>query len=258
MTAAAPCVGCEVAQANQGLAFYQVAASVFVVLLLTGVAGEIRDLRGERTEGKPRVLSRRYTAAVGLVFAALVAGELLALSVLLEPPAHAWQQWSVALCLLASVLGVPTLIVQSLWEERFREFRRRLSLVFGAIVIALVGIAGYLAFVAITHSPANHTYHVYGTCASTKPGGMPECGLNERSLPTSHSKRLRELHDGEKVSIACQTTGGEVRDPSGGSSIVWDRLDSGGYITDLYVDTPPLSSGIQLCSSQVEAGSPHG
>ncbi|HEX5374851.1 MAG TPA: hypothetical protein VFW48_01710 [Solirubrobacterales bacterium] len=238
---------------GEDLGFYQVAASVFVVLLLTGVAGEIRDLRGRKTgDGEPDLeISRAYSLGVALVLSALLLGELLALLVLLEPPPSDFQRMAVGICLAVSVLGVPALVVLAMWEERLRRLRRSLVAVFAGIaaILAVVGI--YLASVALTDPPPN-TYHVYGTCASGR------CGLNERSTPSTKARRLRQLHDGDEITIVCQTIGAEVPAPRGGSSIVWNRLRSGGYVTDLYVDTPPLGSDIPLCGNRAEGGRPRG
>jgi hypothetical protein len=38
--------------------------------------------------------------------------------------------------------------------------------------------------------------------------------------------------------------------PNGVSTNVWDKLSTGVYITDLYVDTPQIGSGIPSCPVQ--------
>jgi len=254
IAAAAPCPGCESTGSDAGLAFYQVAASVFVVLLLTGVAGEIRELRGHKAaDGEPeRDISWGHSLAIAFVLAALLFGELLSLIVLLDPPPSDFAQIAVATCLAISVIGVPGLVVLAMWEERFRKLRRSLLAVFVPLTTVLLVAAAYLAIVAVENSPTEHSYRVYGTCASGR------CGLNERSAPRTNARRLDQLRDGDKIEIVCQTIGAEVPDPRGGSSVVWDRLSSGGYVTDVYVDTPPASSGIALCPNQAEGGVPRG
>lgn len=245
--ATASCVGCE--SGGGDLSFYQVAASVFVVLLLTGVAGEIRELRvREGSNESPKEISWWYSSAVAFVLAALLLGELVSLAVLLDPPPSDFAQVFVAICLAISVIGVPILVVLAMWDEHLRKLRRSLIAVFVTLIAMLVIAGGYLASVAVRTSPAQRLYHVYGTCASG------ECGLNERSAPRVNARSLGKLRDGDEVSIVCQTIGGEVPDPQGGSSIVWDRLESGAYITDVYVDTPPAGSEIDLCEGLAESG----
>lgn len=80
--------------------------------------------------------------------------------------------------------------------------------------------------------PAYYVHHVFGTCAD----GL--CGVNVRSGPgyTSYPK-VGGLYDGWEADIVCQTLGETVSGGPGTSS-VWDRLTSGGYVTDVYIDTP--------------------
>jgi hypothetical protein len=44
------------------------------------------------------------------------------------------------------------------------------------------------------------------------------------------------------VNVVCQTTG-ELVSASDGQTDVWDRLTDGGYVTDMYVDTPNSRHG---------------
>lgn len=79
------------------------------------------------------------------------------------------------------------------------------------------------------------------------------CGLTVRSGPGySAFAPIGSLADGSVVRIVCQGFG-EIVGPSpstGASSAVWDRLDSGGWVSDLYIDTPnvgQLSPPIPQC-----------
>lgn len=253
-TAAVSCAGCRNSDAGQSLVFYQVAASVLAVLLLTGVASEIRELRGREKDGDgaPEPVSKRYVAAVAFVFAFLLLGELLSLIVLVTGDPTSLEQFIVGLALAISVLGVPALVVLAIWEERLRRLRRSLLAVLVLLAVGLASLGVYLAIVSATHSSATGKYHVYGTCASG------ECGLNERSKPTVDSRPLGQLRDGEEVSVICQTIGTEVPNPQGGSSVVWDRLGTGRYVTDVYVDTPPAGVTIPACPDQASGGKPRG
>lgn len=80
-----------------------------------------------------------------------------------------------------------------------------------------------------------------------------QCGLTVRSGPGySAFAALSTLNDGDTVQIVCQSMGEAVGpSPSTGAvSAVWDRLDSGGWISDLYVNTPNIgqfSPPIPVC-----------
>jgi hypothetical protein len=96
-------------------------------------------------------------------------------------------------------------------------------------------------------TPTEFYYSVYGTCADGA------CGLRVRSGPGySGFPQIGRLSDGDGIAIVCQTTG-ETVGPSpttGNSSAIWDRLSSGGYVSDLYVTTPAIGQftpGIPSC-----------
>ncbi len=70
--------------------------------------------------------------------------------------------------------------------------------------------------------------------------------LYVRSGPTTTSSVIGTLDPGSAVAAVCQTRGQTI-----GSSPVWDRLDSGGWVTDYYVSTPSstgYSTGLARCS----------
>lgn len=58
-------------------------------------------------------------------------------------------------------------------------------------------------------------------------------GTAARSGPGASYPARRSLTAGTTVQVICQTVGSTV-----GSTILWDRLSDGNYVTDLYVDTP--------------------
>ncbi|MCW2980902.1 MAG: hypothetical protein JWO14_2629 [Solirubrobacterales bacterium] len=234
------------------VAFYQAAASVFAVLLLTGVAGEMRDLR-ERIEHLPDELPRtvrRNLVAVTVVLLAVLLGEFISLVVLLHPPTASWAQIPVAICLGISIPGIPAILFVSLWDgrvsdRRVRELQGFVKGVLVVVVVALAGAALLLLGFAIANSPG-HSYHVYGTCATG------ECGLKERSEPSTESAQAGRLDDGDSVDVVCQIPGkgkgGKVTAKKGGaSSETWDKLADGSYVTDLFVDTPRVGDGIPAC-----------
>jgi hypothetical protein len=100
-----------------------------------------------------------------------------------------------------------------------------------------------------TGAPTQQTfpYAVMGTCLDG------HCGLTKRSGPGfSGYDALGTLNDGDAVNIACQKEG-ETVGPSpatGNSSNIWDRLDDGSWISDLYTTTPgagTFTAGIPRC-----------
>ncbi len=85
----------------------------------------------------------------------------------------------------------------------------------------------------------SYTHHVYGTCADKV------CGLKIRSGPGySAYAQVGSLADGDTVQVICQAIG-ELVGPSpatGNSSAIWDQLVSGGWVSDLYIDTPGVGT----------------
>ena len=67
-----------------------------------------------------------------------------------------------------------------------------------------------------------------------------------RSGPTATSSIVGQLQAGSTVAVICQARGQKV-----GTTAVWDRISSGGYVSDYYVSTPSktgFSATIPRCS----------
>ncbi|HET7822815.1 MAG TPA: glycoside hydrolase domain-containing protein [Ornithinibacter sp.] len=70
--------------------------------------------------------------------------------------------------------------------------------------------------------------------------------LNVRSGPTTTASILGHLPGGSAVAVICQARGQKI-----GVTSVWDRISSGGYVSDAYVSTPSstgFSSTLPRCS----------
>lgn len=70
-------------------------------------------------------------------------------------------------------------------------------------------------------------------------------GVRIRSAPSQQVSVIGGLLEGATITVACQTPGSDVN----GSSI-WDRLNTGGYLSDYYTDTPTIgdfSHGLAGC-----------
>lgn len=84
-----------------------------------------------------------------------------------------------------------------------------------------------------------HDYLVYGTCVTSN-----NCGLNERPEPDDHAEPMGARHqEGHALTVVCQAKGTTVVDPPDQRSAIWDRLDNGNWVTDLYVTTPGSALG---------------
>lgn len=105
-------------------------------------------------------------------------------------------------------------------------------------IVAALGIAAALAGSLGGPARADVTYHVANT------NGLD---LTVRSGPSSSDTAIGQLGAGQSISIACQTTGTTVN-----GSPIWDRLGSGGYISDYYTTTPVyagFSPGLPRCAA---------
>ncbi len=83
------------------------------------------------------------------------------------------------------------------------------------------------AVVAVPATASAATYQVSGT------GGL---GLTARSAPSTGASAVTGYPEGASLDITCQTSGSVVN----GATWVWDRLSTGAYVSDYYVDTPTL------------------
>jgi hypothetical protein len=110
--------------------------------------------------------------------------------------------------------------------------------------LAAVGVAPGLIANASTLLT---TYRVRGTCVSGT------CGLAEWSGPGTSAYRAEgAAYEGQEVRVACQAEGQLVLGPSGVASAIWDRLASGAFVSDLYLNTPAVgqfSSALPRCKA---------
>jgi len=60
--------------------------------------------------------------------------------------------------------------------------------------------------------------------------------LTVRKAPRSSARKVRSLANGAQVTIVCQTNGERVTGRYG-TSIIWNKLARGGYVSDAYVYT---------------------
>ncbi len=81
--------------------------------------------------------------------------------------------------------------------------------------------------------------------------------INVRSGPGTGFSIVGRLADGQALDIRCQTKGSMIGTGLNGTPTdVWDRLASGGYITDYYTSTPGLAGGWTAGIPNCTAGAP--
>lgn len=89
-------------------------------------------------------------------------------------------------------------------------------------------------------------FKVVNTC------GAGSCKLTRRATPEAAGRALGTLAEGTAVKIVCQTQGGTVS-AKAGTSRIWDRLQDGSWVSDLYVDTtgkPGFTDGLPRCATR--------
>jgi surface antigen len=85
------------------------------------------------------------------------------------------------------------------------------------------------AAMAFAGTASAATYQVSGT------GGY---GVIARSAPSTGAGAVTTYAEGTSLNVSCQTNGSVVN----GASWVWDRLSTGTYVSDFYVNTPTVDS----------------
>lgn len=125
---------------------------------------------------------------------------------------------------------------------RPRTTARRTAL---AAAVAVAGIGG-LALPASSNAacppggdpeivncpaPAPQKVHATGVV-----GVNPSKTLGVRYVPKQKSTQYRQLKNGAKVLIVCQTRGSKVSGTYG-TTTLWNKLKNGGYVSDAYVYT---------------------
>jgi hypothetical protein len=103
------------------------------------------------------------------------------------------------------------------------------------------------------HSPIDatrfHTIRNEGVVMIYKIYNTNGLGGHVRAAAHKKAHLLRIITEGDEVDVVCQVAGEEVKDGTY-TSIVWDRLRDGGYVSDLYVNTPSIGTftpGIPRC-----------
>jgi cell wall-associated NlpC family hydrolase len=112
--------------------------------------------------------------------------------------------------------------------------RRRIATAVATVALVAVPVIGAVAADAATATGTVNT------------AGNPGPALTVRALPTAASDAIGTRADGATVTIVCQTYGQRVTGTYG-TTIIWDRVRSGGYVSDAFVRTGSDGLVAPLC-----------
>jgi|SRR5829696_693642 len=171
-----------------------------------------------------RLAALRWTAGVTALLAVTVGAIAIASGHL-----AAWERTLISgsLLLLVAALGLSYLSLVRAREKSPAGLRA-----WSVAAVVVLAFALTTAFLAVDPEPsaAGVTFPVYGTCLS---GG---CGLKQRSGPGPQYPEVGpRLRDGDEISIVCRVKGAPV---AGHRSPWWDRLPTGAYVSDAFIDRP--------------------
>jgi cell wall-associated NlpC family hydrolase len=119
--------------------------------------------------------------------------------------------------------------------ELFSTRRRRLMIA--------VATAAFVAVPLVTGLAANAA-SATGTVNTT---GNPGPALTVRAQPTAASAAVGRRSDGATITIVCQTYGQQVTGTYG-TTTIWDKVTSGGYVSDAYIKTGSDGLVAPLCT----------
>ncbi len=110
----------------------------------------------------------------------------------------------------------------------------------------LVTAAATVAFIAVplVTGLAANAASATGTVNTT---GNPGPALTVRAQPTAQSEAVGKRADGSTITIVCQTYGQQVTGTYG-TTRIWDKVKSGGYVSDAYIRTGSDGLVAPLCA----------
>lgn len=112
--------------------------------------------------------------------------------------------------------------------------RRRIATAVATAALVAVPLVGAVAASAATATGTVNTI------------GSPGPALTVRAEPTSQSAAVGKRADGATVTIVCQTYGQQVTGTYA-TTRIWDRIKSGGYVSDAYLRTGSDGLVAPLC-----------
>jgi cell wall-associated NlpC family hydrolase len=118
----------------------------------------------------------------------------------------------------------------------------------------LVTAAATVAFIAVplVTGLAASAASATGTVNTT---GSPGPALTVRAQPTAQSDAVGKRADGITITIVCQTYGQQVTGTYG-TTRIWDKVKSGGYVSDAYIRTGSDGLVAPLCAGTTPPSEP--
>lgn len=233
-----------------------IASGIFGMVLVSSIF-ETRKIK-ETAEEEVSIYGWRLQ--VLQVWRVLVLFSILGLVFAIADDASAaalWARIPLVICLVVTFVAVTILgpvrwgsreLGRSLHVQGLSLLKRliKVGAAFAAFAVAFA-LGGYLDKDADSRSPAVvATYHVEGTDTN----GSGFLNLCEEPAPCAGANPVGRLNEGDPVLIDCQLKGKQAKSKSGDVSYIWDRLDSEGFVSDLFVSTSGagrFSPGIPRC-----------
>ncbi len=82
---------------------------------------------------------------------------------------------------------------------------------------------------------------------------VPSTRLFLRPTPSTKVAAVGMLRPGQPIGVACQVQGQRITDSSAGSSTTWDRLITGQYVSDVYVQWQDGRPAVPSCPASASA-----
>jgi MFS family permease len=245
----------------QNAGFYQAAASLFGVLLLTGVVAELRVARDREPDSR-RSRIRAVYGFVALTLVVLV-GEFASLTVLLNQHSSRVLQLIVGVALIVGILGVTGLALLSIIRPLIdiSKLRRR------AVVAGSFGF-GTAVGVAAAFALVPGIFHQASVGSATKPSGAAQGtrvmnasgGIYWRSAPdwNTPEKNLGSgVYPSTRIQVVCYEMG--AANVPGSQDGMWERArwvsgpgSGSGWINEHFIDDgSPFgfpSRGVPACA----------
>jgi flagellar protein FlgJ len=116
----------------------------------------------------------------------------------------------------------------------------------GKVRAVLLGLVVIAAVLTVSTGPASARPASYATVVSTS------SALNVRSGPSTTYPRVRSLANRSRVTATCQRTGPRIAGPARATNL-WDKLSTGGYVSDAYLRWSPSRPKLATCPAPVSA-----
>jgi hypothetical protein len=170
------------------------------------------------------------------IFGLVLSGLSLALDL------GSWVLIPILPCFALTVFALAILIASLRgWSRQYRQSHKPHPIQW--LKVAALGATFVGAFYLGTLFSADHSsekvvewspYHVEGTKTNGS-GFLNEC---PEPSPCAGKNPVGRLREGDPAYVECQIKGDPAETIAGETSRIWDRLESGAFVSDLFVSTP--------------------